>query len=253
MAIVRKGPAGKPATKPIKKEEIVEEEVDLVEEEEEVDEEEVEEEEVVPAKKATPAKKVATPAKKTAAPKKEVKATPAKKVATPAKKTAAPKKEVKSKDFELDLSASKKTKTVDDIQLGKCGSLKKDDFYLLTLETLKEKGINLGSKEKVGKIWSVMEQIILSALYDANTFHFGGRNFNRKAVKARVYNPPIGKSYLVMPHFNMRYSLNEAETVNISGEVDEEGNFIAEDGTIYTPADLERISEEYFEQFKDAE
>lgn len=208
MAVnIRKTPA-KVSTKPVaKKEEVVEETT-----------------EKAPAKKVA---KAAAPAKKETA-----KKAPAKATKTEAK---------------LDLSTTKKVKGIEDVELGKCGSLKKDDFYIIVKDRLeKEYGINLGSKENVSKIFSVMEDVIVSALKDANTFHFGGKQFNRKSVNARVYNPPIGKSYLVMPHFNMRYSLSEAE--NIVGEMDGE-NFVADDGTVYTPADLENISKEFFAQY----
>jgi hypothetical protein len=225
MAVIRKTP-GKVATKPVKKEEVVEE-IDETTVDTDVD---VEEEEVVkPAPKKATAK---APAKK-AEPKKATAKAPAKK--------AEPKKATAKSESKLDLSTTKKVRGIEDVELGKCGSLKRDDFYIIVKDRCeKEHGINLGSKENVARIFSVMEETIISALTDANTFHFGGRNFNRKAVNARVYNPPIGKSYLVMPHYDMKYTLKNAE--NIVGEMDGD-NFVADDGTVYTPDDLVAMSE----------
>ena len=107
-------------------------------------------------------------------------------------------------------------------------------------------GMNIATLENSSRIVKTFESIIGEALEKSNTIHLCGRNFNRKKVKARVFTPPIGDgaSYLVAPHYKMSYNLEISE--KIKGSVDEEGNFVAEDGTTYTAEDIQAMDAEFF-------
>lgn len=266
MAVVRRRPV------PSTKDNVKKEEVKAVETTVEETVEPVKETKKPVAKKTTTAKKTeskgeekmakATTTKKVATTKKPVATKPAttKKVAekAPATKTKvigknAKKAKVEEKNYEIAEAGSVKRDEIiyflkdrlaNEVELDKDGNVVMEEVNGVQVPK-KKYDIELDSLADSARIISCFESILMEALEKSNTVHLGGRNFNRKKVRARVFNPPIGDgAYLVLPHFKMTYVLENSD--KIKGEVDAEGNFVAEDGTVYTAEDLVAMDAEFF-------
>ena len=140
-----------------------------------------------------------------------------------------------------------KAPVVKTVEIGEAGTLKRDELIFLFKERLKsEHNLELATLEDASRIIKTFESIIGEALTASNIVHLCGRNFNRKKVKARVFNPPIGDgaAYLVLPHYKMAYTLELSD--KLKGSLNEEGNFVAEDGTVYTAEDIATLDAEFF-------
>lgn len=168
-------------------------------------------------------------------------------------KKEAPKKETKAKEEPKKetkvrvIGKNPKAQVNRKVEIAEAGTLKRDDLIFLFKERLKEEhGLELATLEDSSRIIKTFEGIIKEALESSNIVHLCGRNFNRKKVKARVFNPPIGDgaAYLVLPHYKMAYSLELSE--KLKGQLDEDRNFVAEDGTVYTPEMIAELDKEYF-------
>ena len=217
------------ATKPVVAEETVE-----------VAEETVEVKEAPKATKTTKVSKNPAPKAK-AEVKKEVKEV--KETKSMAKKETTKKAESKVKV----IGKNPKAPVVKTVEIGEAGTLKRDELIFLFKERLKsEHNLELATLEDASRIIKTFESIIGEALTASNIVHLCGRNFNRKKVRARVFNPPIGDgaAYLVLPHYKMAYTLELSD--KLKGSLNEEGNFVAEDGTVYTAEDIATLDAEFF-------
>ena len=163
------------------------------------------------------------------------------------KKEAKAKEEPKKETKVRVIGKNPKAQVNRKVEIAEAGTLKRDDLIFLFKERLKEEhGLELATLEDSSRIIKTFEGIIKEALESSNIVHLCGRNFNRKKVKARVFNPPIGDgaAYLVLPHYKMAYSLELSE--KLKGQLDEDRNFVAEDGTVYTPEMIAELDKEYF-------